>query len=76
MTSATLKIRKIGNSEGCIFPKEMLARLGLKADDALYASVVGDKIVLSPFDPAFAEQLEIAEALQNEYRDALRELAK
>ncbi len=76
MTSATLKVRRIGNSEGCTFPKEMLARVGVKAGDNLFATVVGDKIVLTPFDPGFAAQLKVAEDLQHEYRDGLRELAK
>lgn len=72
-------IRKIGNSEGIIIPKEMLQRHGLEAGDHLTIVEDGDNLVLKrgPEDrEAFERKLEIARQRMKKYEIALRELAK
>lgn len=69
-------IRKIGNSEGVIIPKEMLERLGLKAGDELQLRELSDGFELKVEAADLAEQLEAARIGMAKYRVALRELAK
>lgn len=71
-----LKITKIGNSLGVILPKEVLAHLNAGKGDALWLRQTGEGITLSPYDPAFAEQMDAARKLMKKRRNALRELAK
>ncbi len=69
-------IRKIGNSEGIIIPKEILNRLGLKAGDKLDVEETDGGIRLTPEPADLAEQMEAAREGMKKYRIALRELAK
>lgn len=69
-------IRKIGNSEGIIIPKEILDRLGLKAGDKLDVEETDGGIRLTPEPADLAEQIEAAREGMKKYRIALRELAK
>jgi putative addiction module antidote len=71
-----LKITTVGNSVGVIFPKEILERLRVKRGDTLYVIETRNGIELTPYDPHFAEQVETAERVMREDRDALRKLAK
>jgi putative addiction module antidote len=69
-------IRKIGNSEGVIIPKEVLDRLGLKAGDELSLQEVDNGLQLVVQQADLTEQVEAARAGMEKYRVALRELAK
>ena len=69
-------IRKIGNSEGIIIPKDVLDRLGLKAGDTVEIREEGGCISLVPEQPDLAEQLKAARVGMQKYKVALRELAK
>ena len=69
-------IRKIGNSEGIIIPKEVLSRMGLKAGDTLQISEDGSAIALRPDQADLARQMKAARIAMDKYRVALRELAK
>lgn len=69
-------IRKIGNSEGIILPKEVLDRLNLKAGDILTLVEREGALELLPASADLAEQLEAAREGMARYRVALRELAK
>jgi putative addiction module antidote len=69
-------IRKIGNSEGVIIPKEVLHKLGLKSGDTLQLDEVDGSIQLTPEKADLAEQLRAARIGMQKYRAALRELAK
>lgn len=71
-----VQVRKIGNSEGIIIPKEILDRLHLKSGDKL-SLIEGDGgIRLLPLSDDLATQLEAAREGMEQYRAALRELAK
>lgn len=69
-------IRKIGNSEGVIIPKEMLDRLGLKAGDALELRVEDGEFHMRPVDEDMTRQLEIARQFMDKYKVALKKLAE
>ena len=72
----TIKIRKVGNSLGVVLPKEMIARLRVTKGDSLFVQETVDGIRLTPYDPEFQQQMEIAKMVMREDRDALRALSK
>jgi putative addiction module antidote len=69
-------VRKIGNSEGIIVPKEMLDRLGFKTGDKLTIVAASDGLRVTRADSELALQLEAAREGMVKYKAALRELAK
>jgi putative addiction module antidote len=72
----TLKLTKIGTSTGAVIPKEMLARLKVEKGDVLYAIETPEGYLLTPYDPAIEEQLEVGREFMKEYRDTFKALAK
>ena len=71
-----LKLTQIGNSVGVILPKEVLARLKAEKGDTVFVTESPDGIVLTPYDPTLAEQVEAGREFMREFRDTFRELAK
>ena len=72
-----LKLVKIGNSNGVIIPREMLARLRVGLGDTLYATETPDGGVrLTASNPDFEAKMNLAEQIMREDRDILRVLAK
>ncbi len=71
-----LRITTVGNSAGVILPKEILARLRVDKGDSLYVSEAPDGILLTPYNPEMAEQMDRAETIMREHKDVLRRLAK
>lgn len=71
----TLKIRKVGNSLGATFPKEVLEKLKVGEGDIVYVTETPDGIQLTPYDPAFEQAMEAYRKVNNQYKNALRELA-
>ncbi|NHT75048.1 putative addiction module antidote [Rhizobium sp. PP-F2F-G38] len=69
-------VRKIGNSEGVILPKDVLDRMGVKAGDTLTVRMTDNKLELIPETASFSEQLKAARIGMEKYKNALRELAK
>jgi antitoxin MazE len=69
-------IRQIGNSLGATFPKEMLDRMHLGKGDKVYIVETAQGLLVTPYDPGFAEAMEIYREGAASYRNALRELAK
>jgi len=72
----TIKVRKVGNSLGIVLTKELVARLRVTQGDLLFVQETVDGIQLTPYDPEFGRQMEIAERIMREDRDALRALSK
>ena len=70
------KVSQIGNSIGLILPKEATARLKIKKGDIVFLTETSDGYTLSPYDPEFETQMNLARQGMAEYRNALRELAK
>lgn len=72
-----LKMTKIGNSVGAVFPKELLAKLGVDKDDMVYVTdAPGGAVTMSSYDPRVARQLALGEEVMDEFRDTFRALAK
>lgn len=71
-----LKLMAVGNSVGVILPKEILERLRVRKGDSLYVVETRQGIELTPYNPEFAAQMEAAERVMREDRDALRKLAE
>ena len=74
MTS--LKLTKVGTSTGMIIPKEMLARLKVEKGDTLFAIETKEGYLITPYDPAIAEQLEAGRQFMKDYRETFKALAK
>lgn len=71
-----LKLTQIGNSVGFVLPKEAAARLKVEKGDVVFLTESPEGYRLSPFDPKFAAQMQVAEGIMKKRRNALRELAK
>jgi putative addiction module antidote len=71
-----LKLRKVGNSVAMIVPKHVRQKMGVKEGDAIYLTETPDGYRISPYDPEFGRQMELARKVQAKHRDALHELAK
>ena len=72
-----IEIKKIGNSDGLILPRELMQRLDLKRGQVLHVTeLAGGGLQLLPYDPDFEKTMEIADGVMDEYRDTLAILAK
>jgi putative addiction module antidote len=72
-----IEIKKIGNSDGVILPRELMQRLDLKRGQQLHITeLAGGGFQALPYDPDFERTMEIAEEIMDEYRDTLAALAK
>ncbi|WP_376705074.1 AbrB/MazE/SpoVT family DNA-binding domain-containing protein [Mesorhizobium sp. ISC25] len=72
-------IRKIGNSEGVILPKEILDRMNLKAGDSIVIVQEGDELRLRRSEDTaeeFERKMKIARERMKKYEVAYRALAK
>jgi putative addiction module antidote len=72
----TLKLTRIGNSVGAVFPRELLVRLRAEAGDTVFLTESPDGLRVTPYNPNFAQQMESAERIMKKRRSVLRELAK
>lgn len=71
-----LKLTSIGNSVGLILPKETLSKLKVDKGDVVYLTESPDGYRITPYDPDFDRQMQLAEDIMRERRHVLRELAK
>lgn len=70
-----LKVTTVGNSAGVIFPKEFMEKLRISKGDTLYVLETPNGFELTPYDPEFVKQMEVAEEVMREDRNVLRKLA-
>jgi putative addiction module antidote len=78
-TTMNSVIRKIGNSEGIIIPKDVLESLGLRAGDSVVILKEQGEIRLRPVTDSaqdFEGRMKVARERMKKYEVALRELAK
>lgn len=75
MTKKTT-IRAIGNSAGATIPKAMLENYHMGEGDTVHLVEVDDGVLITPFDPTFAEAMRLYDEGAKTYRNAMRELAK
>jgi antitoxin MazE len=72
-----IEIKKIGNSDGLILPRELMQRFDLKRGQLLHVTeLAGGGFQALPYDPDFEKTVEIADEVMDEYRDTLAALAK
>ncbi len=72
-------IRKIGNSEGVIIPKDMLEKLGMTAGDNVVLLHENGELRIRPIEDSreeFERKMKVARERMKKYEVALRELAK
>lgn len=72
-------VRKIGNSEGVILPKELLQSLNLKAGDSVVIVRDGDELRLRRVEDSaeeFERKMRIARERMKKYETVYRALAK
>jgi putative addiction module antidote len=69
-----VKVTQVGNSIGIVLSKEMAAKLRVDKGDFLYWSETCDGVELTPYDPDFAKQMDLAETIMRENRDVLKKL--
>ena len=71
-----LELTRIGTSTGAVLPKEMLTRMKVEKGDTLYAIETKEGYLITPYDPAIADQLDAGLKFMKEYRDTFKALAK
>ena len=71
-----LKVRRVGNSLGVTLPSEAAEALRVREGDPLYLTEAPGGYRITPYDPDFAETMEVAERFMRRYRNALRDLSK
>jgi putative addiction module antidote len=70
-----IKLRKVGNSIGTTFPKEILDKFDLREGDTLTLVVMEDGIKLMAYDSEFEQVVAAYKQGASQYRNAMRELA-
>jgi putative addiction module antidote len=72
-----LEIKRIGNSDGLILPRELMQRLDLKRGQQLHVTeLAGGGLQLLPYNPDFEKTMETVDEIMDEYRDTLAALAR
>ncbi len=72
-----LKIIKVGNSMGVRLPREVLSRLHVEDGDRVILTESPEGgYRLTPYDPEFEQQMNVAEEGMRRYRNTLKALAK
>jgi putative addiction module antidote len=71
-----LKITTVGASAGIILNKEVMAQLRVKKGDWLFLTEAPGGYRLTPYDPDFERQMELAEQVMRDDRDILKALSK
>ena len=71
-----LKVTTIGASAGIILNKEVMARLKVKKGDSLYLTEAPDGYRLTPYNPDFERQIELAEDIMHDDREILKALSR
>lgn len=74
--TTSLKLRKVGNSTGMVFPKEVLQRLRVENGDELFLIETQNGIELSPYDPDFGQEMDLADEIMKKRRNVLKKLGE
>jgi putative addiction module antidote len=69
-------VRRVGNSLGITLPKTIVDNYHLNEGDELHLVETGEGIMLTPFNPKFAEWTKAYERTNRKFRDTLKALAK
>jgi putative addiction module antidote len=66
------KVTTVGNSLGIVLPREILARLRVDKGDLLFLVESPLGFEMTPYEPAFAAQMQHAERVMRSERNVLR----
>jgi putative addiction module antidote len=69
-------LKKIGGSVATVLPKTMLDRFHLEAGDEVYVVETNEGLLITPFDPDFADAMAAYARGAKKFRNAMRKLAK
>lgn len=72
----TVRFRRIGNSVGATFPKDLLDRYGIEEKSEVHVVETPDGFLVRRVDADFKEAMEAFDRISERYKNALRELAK
>lgn len=75
MTHA-LKIRKVGTSKGVILPKEALDAMNVTDGDVIFLTSSPEGFRITPNDPGFERQMEVAQDVMKRRRNVLKALSR
>ena len=71
-----LKLTAVGTSTGVVLPKPLLQRMKVERGDTLHVIETAESVLLTPYDPTIAEQVELGRAFMKQYRDTFKALAE
>ncbi len=71
-----LKVTTVGASAGIILNKEVMARLKVKKGDSLYLTEAPDGYRITPYNPDFERQIQLAEDIMHDDREILKALSR
>lgn len=69
-------LKKIGGSVATVLPKSMLDRFHLEAGDTVNVVETGEGLLITPFDPDFADAMTTYVRGAKKFRNALRQLSR
>ncbi|MDF2776281.1 MAG: hypothetical protein K0S86_5783 [Geminicoccaceae bacterium] len=69
-------LKKVGGSVATVLPKSMLERFHLDAGDEVYVVETSEGLLITPFDPDFADAMTAYARGAKKFRNALRTLAR
>ena len=69
-------VRRVGNSLGITLPKTIVDNYHHNEGDELHLVEIDEGVVLTPFNPKFAEWAKAYERTNRKYRNTLKALAK
>jgi len=69
-------VRRVGNSLGVTLPKTIVENYSLNEGDELHLIETEEGIILTPFNPQFAEWAKAYDKANKRYRNTLRALAR
>jgi putative addiction module antidote len=69
-------LKRVGGSVATVLPKAMLDRLNLDAGDEVFVVETDSGLLITPYDPKFADVMKVFARGAKKYRNALRALAR
>ena len=69
-------VRRVGNSLGITLPKTVIDNLHLTEGDELHLVETDGGVMITPFNPKFADWAKAYERTNKKYRNTLKALAK
>ena len=70
-----VKVTTVGNSVGIVLPRDVLSRLRVEKGDQLFLVESPLGFELTPYEPRFAGQMDVAERVARVERDVVRQIA-